>query len=224
MNVSRVEHQRSILASLGIDVWMPRADVSARPYTATLYRDQAAPEQNKAVNFTLDVAKHTEKSMQSAAVSAQSTSKSMHDAQVKTPLPIVEATPEVVQTVQQPEPIALAAFVLHAWRLDHCVLLLDATTQTSAEQNLWRNIQQAKLGQFFDLNWPFALTPLQDGRGVDAYIRGFMDGLIEDRKLISLGDLPHYQDSRVIQLASLQQMLDQPVLKRRLWQFMQGQG
>jgi len=42
-----------------------------------------------------------------------------------------------------------------------------------------------------------------------------------DKDLIALGEIPHLQQADLHQLASLQEMLDQPILKKRLWQFMQ---
>jgi len=43
-----------------------------------------------------------------------------------------------------------------------------------------------------------------------------------EKNIISLGSIPHVTHNKMIQLASLQEMLDQPILKKRLWQFMQN--
>ncbi len=44
MNVNLAEHQRSILAAMGIDLWIPQVDVQTRHYQNTLYRDVAQNE------------------------------------------------------------------------------------------------------------------------------------------------------------------------------------
>ena len=61
----------------------------------------------------------------------------------------------------------------------------------------------------------------QDSRGVDSYVQGFLDAISADKNIILIGQLPYLADPKSINLASLQEMLDQPLLKKRLWQFMQ---
>lgn len=46
-----VEHQRSIMAVMGIDIWMPKIEVDTRAYSNSLYRDQAALENNAFQSF-----------------------------------------------------------------------------------------------------------------------------------------------------------------------------
>ena len=106
--------------------------------------------------------------------------------------------------------------------LSDCVLLLDVQEMNADQQRLWSNIQAAKPGDYFELKWPFALAQFQDGRGASLYIQGFIDGLAQDKKVISLGRLAHLENSEVICLASLAEMIEQPILKKRLWQFMQS--
>ena len=38
-----IGHQRDILATLGIDLWIPR-DSACQPHQVSIWRDQAAPE------------------------------------------------------------------------------------------------------------------------------------------------------------------------------------
>jgi hypothetical protein len=66
------------------------------------------------------------------------------------------------------------------------------------------------------------MLQLQDGRGAAMYIQGFVDALRQERKVISLGQLPYLNNTEMFELASLQEMIEQPLLKRRLWQFMQN--
>ena len=63
---------------------------------------------------------------------------------------------------------------------------------------------------------------MQDGRGASSYIQGFLDVFSTEKNVLCLGEIPHLQASHSIQLASLQEMLIQPLLKKRLWQFMQN--
>src|SRR5690606_1359460 len=57
-----------------------------------------------------------------------------------------------------------------------------------------------------------------------SYIQGFLDGMSAEKNIIFLGTVPYISNSKIIQLASLQEMLDQPILKKRLWQFMQNRS
>ena len=43
--MNRAEHQRSILATLGIDVWIPQVDVRVESYSPQNYRDMETSEQ-----------------------------------------------------------------------------------------------------------------------------------------------------------------------------------
>ncbi len=78
------------------------------------------------------------------------------------------------------------------------------------------------VADFFALQWPFGLVNLQDGRGAASYVQGFIDAISLDKNVICLGDIPHLEHAKVYPLASLQQMIEQPLLKKRLWQFMQN--
>ncbi len=126
------------------------------------------------------------------------------------------------QTTISVEPaLQIASFEIQAYQIEHCVIFVDATQLNDDQKTLWGNIQRAAFGQYFELKWPFPMLQFQDGRGVSMYIQGFIDGLRQERKIISLGQLTHLNQSDVVQLASLQEMIEQPILKRRLWQFMQ---
>lgn len=231
MNVKVQEHQRSILAAMGIDLWIPKKDVSVRHVQNQLYRDVAAQEITSNLQFNVDRAtSETPKAplnpvldLQQFATQAQSARvDSIQDASL-----ITGQTVTVVETAQKNivneivEAQTIAAFELQAFCLKSCVMIIDATQINAAQQKLWLNIQNVLLGEYFELKWPFPILQFQDGRGVSMYIQGFLDALRQDKVVLSLGEIPHLHNADIIQLASLQEMLQQPKLKRRLWQFMQ---
>ncbi|MEG0486707.1 MAG: hypothetical protein RR575_02090 [Acinetobacter sp.] len=234
MSVNLQEHQRSLMAAMGIDLWIPRSDVQTRPYQNNLYRDIASLEQASVVEFDLShiqqnqsvqqLAKadliHTEKASEIQPTEASLLKNNIQRTQQKE----TSATEQISKKIDyQTEPsIQLDSFEIQAFCIASCVILVDCT-QLSAEQlKLWLNIQHAIVGQYYELKWPFPMLQLQDGKGANIYIQGFIDALKNERKVISLGQLPHVQATDIIQLASLQDMIDQPILKRRLWQFMQN--
>lgn len=222
MNVNMVEHQRSLLAVLGIDVWMPKVNTPVRNYTASLYRDQAAPETayvEPIQSFdTVLVPDSAQRSLQEqqAPVSAEVT---LVRERVQ-PHSVEQKVAQVTVDDDARPVIHIDAFELQAWCTERCIIVVDSTDLNAAQSQLWRNIQRAQTGHFFDLKWPFALAPLQDGRGVQVYIQGFLDAMRGDKKIISLGQIKHCQHTDVVVLASLSQMLDQPLLKRDLWALM----
>lgn len=225
MNVNMVEHQRSILAVLGIDLWMPKTDVHARTYTSSLYRDQAASEVVSNQNFNIDTTSLAKQEQQSAQIIPQNeVSLLLKKVEqpvveyVETPVPIA---PEVAE-IENIQPIYIEPFYLQAFAFEQCVIVLDGLDLTSEQNDLWLNIQAALSGQYHELRWPFALPQLQDGRGAHTYIQGFLDAMSIEKNVVSLGQLPHYQNDKIIQLASLQEMIDDPQLKRKLWEYMKN--
>ncbi|WP_216934291.1 MULTISPECIES: hypothetical protein [unclassified Acinetobacter] len=209
-----IGHQRDILATLGIDLWIPR-DSACQPHQVSIWRDQAAPE------FHTDIVLP-----QPALVEL------MADLPISEPEPTVALkaeTPPAVSTQAVPvqehrEIVQIPPFSLQALSLVHCSIVIDATEMTEDTQNLWGNIQRAVSGEFYELNWPFPWANVQDGRGVESYIQGFLDGMSAEKNIIFLGPVVHISNTKIIQLASLQEMLDQPILKKRLWQFMQNRS
>lgn len=208
-----IGHQRDILATLGIDIWIPR-DSACQAHQVSVWRDQAAPE------FHSDIVLPQLKQSEIVA-----------DLSIPETEPVIQPDSEVVPVVSEPKPvpvqqqreiIQIPSFSLQVLSLAHCSIVIDATEMTEATQNLWSNIQRAVVSEFCELNWPFPWANVQDGRGVDSYIQGFLDGVSAEKNIIFLGAVPYISNSQIIQLASLQEMLDQPILKKRLWQFMQN--
>ncbi len=75
------------------------------------------------------------------------------------------------------EAIHVEAFQLQAIALEHCALVIEATQLELGAATAVANIVQALPAQKYALNWPFPLLNFQDGRGVQSYIQGFIDGL-----------------------------------------------
>lgn len=230
-----IAHQRNILRTLGIDIWVPKQGSHIQHTDYSTYRDMQhdlsiVPIQADALTIASpipDIARDLRAPPrvveQQTAMIKQSPVNDLTI--VERQLPVVDAQPSKKQLpprVTAGPAIEIAAFELQAYVLGPCVLILDSQEISVDQQHLWSNIQAAQLGEYYELKWPFALPEFQDGRGVTLYIQGFIDALAQDKKVISLGALPHIQNSDIILLASLAQMLEQPILKKRLWQFMQA--
>lgn len=206
-------HQREILTSLGIDIWVSRTAVSQTLPQPSVWRDQAAPE------IYSDI-------IVPAAVNQQ----------LKQQQPIIQEEPKqepspqhTVVDVVVPDDIPEArvmlqveAFSIEALQLPYCVILVESTALSQKQQQLWRNIQHALQAEYHVLQWPFAIEVLQDGIGVENYVQGFVDVLNADKKMLILGQLPHFKSEQCLHLASLQEMLDQPLLKKSLWDAIQA--
>ena len=234
MNVNLAEHQRSILAAMGIDLWIPKVDVQTRHYQNALYRDVAQLESENTAPFEFSNSnvvtqpvtiiknptaelQQTEKPIQSEVTLLKRNIETQQTEEVSSPEQIKKQTEFNVEPALQ-----IAPFEIQAYCIENCLILVDCTEMDSDQKTLWANIQRAVSGQYYDLKWPFPMLQFQDGKGAAMYTQGFIDCLKQERKLISLGQLPYSQNSDVIQLANLQEMIDQPILKRRLWQFMQN--
>lgn len=208
-----IGHQRDILATLGIDLWIPRGD-ACQQHQPSIWRDQTAAEFHSDIVLPQSPLPET---------SAQEVLAKPVMVEAKTAqLPVLEAPAQVSPVQEQREILHIPAFSLQALSLAHSVIVTDATAMTEATQQLWANIQRAVQAEFFELNWPFPWLSLQDGRGVEAYIQGFLDRMGLEKHIIFLGGVPYTSHSSRVQLASLQEMLEQPLLKQRLWQLMQN--
>ncbi len=209
-----IGHQRDILATLGIDIWIPRDVACQKMPSSSLWRDQAAAEYQTEIVLgkTPDalplglkadqVLEHIEPF--NAAVSTSA-----------------EKVAVVAEVIAERAALQIAAFQLQALSLAHCVIVVDTTAISAEQQQLWNNIQHAVLAEYYELQWPFPLMSFQDGHGAESYVQGFLDALSTDKNIIFLGQSAYLKHSKSMHLAGLQEMLDQPLLKKRLWQFMQ---
>ncbi len=227
MNVNMVEHQRSLMAVMGIDIWMPKTVIDTRVYSNSLYRDQAAPEiyadqivqkinDTHALQQSQDQASEPIKDIQ-----ALKQEKNHQPTAKNIPVDTTHQNAQAHTSAENRLTLKVEAFELQALCLEHCVILVDVTSISAEQNQLWRNIQSAIQGHYFQLKWPFALMNLQDGRGAKSYIQGFLDAICVEKTRISLGQLPHLQEPTIIELPSLYAMLEQPALKAKLWQMMQ---
>lgn len=226
MNVNMVEHQRSILAVLGIDLWVPKTDVPVRAYNSSLYRDQAESEVSHYAELnhfnTVALAEKAPLIQENASKNEVSLLlKKVDQTQVEyvtTEVPVESALSDISDV----QSLYLDPFTLQACAFENCVIVVDVTNMTQQQIALWNNIQNALSGQYQELKWPFALSVFQDGRGAHVYVQGFLDAMSADKKIITLGKLPHFNHQDVIISSTLQEMLDDPQLKRQLWQMMRS--
>lgn len=209
-----IGHQRDILATLGIDLWIPRAQL-CQPHQHNIWRDQATAE------IVSDIIVQPQKIQAADAVIQPSIQTKVVPAQVSEQVIETSLSEGVAETLLQRESVAIQSFSLQALKLPSCSILIDATEMTQQTQQLWSNIQRAIAGEFLELNWPFPWGNAQDGRGAESYIQGFIDAISHEKSIVFLGEIPHIKNSKILQLASLEQMLEQPILKKSLWQLMQ---
>lgn len=227
MQLYGLAQQRHMLASMGIDVWIPRDLSNIQDVETSLYRDVVGAD--LPVIAPINLQPSVEPVQAPTVVSTHTATSVLRDHSVAEPqgAPTLAPSPEVVEAppshpAPAEAPVEFAAFELQAVLLPHCILILDAEQLTQAEQQLWVNIQAAQTSQQFLLKWPFALAQFQDGRGVAAYVQGFLASIHQEQTIIALGALPVPLDAAVVKFYSLQDMLEQPLLKRQLWQHMQG--
>lgn len=214
-----IGHQREVLASLGIDLWVPAFLPSQQNATTSIWRDQSTTEIISEI-----VRPQSQPEAKSISEHPLVQNKLPHQA----PPAEIATQPieqEVVTALKEEivrEAIHVEAFQLQAVSLEHCALVIEATQLSMEQQQLWQNIVQALPAQKYALNWPFPLLNFQDGRGVQSYIQGFIDGLSQGKTVIALGSIPNANGIKVTQAASLQEMLDQPLLKKALWHMMRA--
>ena len=211
--INMMGHQRDILASLGIDIWVSRTAVSQTLPQSSVWRDQAAPEIHSEIIVPAAVPQQLKQQQPI-----------IHEEPKQEPSPQHTAV-EVVAPDDIPEArvmLQVEAFSIEALQLPYCVILVESTALSQKQQQLWRNIQHALQAEYHVLQWPFALEVLQDGIGVENYVQGFVDVLSADKNMLILGQLPHFRSEQCLHLASLQEMLDQPLLKKSLWDAIQA--
>lgn len=218
-----IGHERKILATLGIDVWIPRGTVSARLGNTPIWRDQTARVEplhfhDHVKDVKPDSATENLQKKITDIVEQVVAIDTLPPQAEKEHLPAASKDANAAEAVN---PIVeVEAFSVQAYSLVHCTILINATRLTEPQQQLWLNIQRSLSGQYSLLEWPFPLPNFQDNRGVGCYVQGFIDAIAYEKSILSLGDIPYLNHSKIIRLASLQEMLDKPLLKKRLWQFM----
>ena len=214
-----IGRQRNILATMGIDVWIPREVVCEKNIAPSLWRDQEAEQiQSLPIQFETPVQNKPELQIKHEPVQPIT---------VVEPLDSVEiiVAPQAVELIRGKEQVVVTtqvqSFELQMYILENCAILVESSRFNEAQQQLWQNIQKAKMGQYAELKWPFPLADFQESRGLPSYIQGFLDAAAMNKKILCLGHLDFIQHSNILHLASLEEMIAQPLLKRRLWQLMQ---
>ncbi|USA45467.1 hypothetical protein NDN11_12150 [Acinetobacter sp. C26M] len=214
-----IGQQRNILATLGIDVWIPREVVCQKNTAPSLWRDQIVDEVSQSTALAFDSAPI----VQDIPVTPVQTLPVV-EKQIPQPIEII-AKPAVKEAVVEKEQLVITAqiqaFELQMYVLENCAILLESSQLSDTQRQLWQNIQKARLGQYAELKWPFPLAAFQESRGLSSYIQGFIDANATNKKILCLGQLDFIQHSNILHLASLEEMIAQPVLKKRLWQLMQ---
>ncbi|MDO7217759.1 hypothetical protein [Acinetobacter nosocomialis] len=212
-----IGQQRNILATLGIDIWIPRTQVCQKNNAHTVWRDQIVESHTPIITPTIDVPAFEQKPSKPLLPEAPKV--------VEQPSIAISDVPQSERVVEKPviavEQEAITPFELQAYCLEKCVIFVDVTALEKEEKQLWTNIQKAKVGHYAELKWPFPLAAYQDQRGVGSYIQGFLDVVAAEKKILCLGKCAYIQHANLIHLASLKEMLDKPLLKKRLWQLMQ---
>lgn len=211
-----IGHQRDILATLGIDIWVPRDVVCQKMPSSSLWRDQAAAE------YQTEIVLAKAPAVLPLALKVDQRQEPEHTEPLISPIAAVEEKIEIVAEEIATRPAQqISPFQLQVLALSHCVIVVDTTEITAEQQQLWHNIQHAVSGEYNELQWPFPLMNFQDGHGAESYVQGFLDAISADKNIIFLGQSVYLKHSKSINLAGLQEMLTQPLLKKRLWQFMQ---
>lgn len=213
-----IGQQRNILATLGIDLWIPKTQVCQKNNAQSLWRDHAVEEPEPIILPSVEPV------VLEQPPKPQITDIPKVEPKVEAPVSIQVQPQSIVITPNneaQAPVIKIASFELQAFSLEKCVIFLDVTNLSEEEKQLWSNIQKAKIGQYAELKWPFPLATYQDQRGAGSYIQGFLDAVAAEKKILCLGDCSYIQHANIIHLASLKEMLEKPLLKKRLWKLMQ---
>lgn len=213
-----IGQQRNVLATLGIDVWIPREVVCQKNTAPSLWRDQVVEEVQQAPVLTFETAPVAQDIQVLPQTAPVTEIERPQQAKVVAEAVVKEAVVEKEQIVITAH---IPAFELQMYVLENCAILLESSQLNDAQRQLWQNIQKARLGQYAELKWPFPLAAFQESRGLSSYIQGFLDATATSKKILCLGQLDFIQHSNILHLASLEEMLAQPLLKRRLWQLMQ---
>ena len=109
--------------------------------------------------------------------------------------------------------------------LQHTQFLICAVVQDTQQMEIWRNIQRASQTESLQLKWP---VEIKDWQVTDAALQSYLNGFLsaqQSRVLMTLGDIHipiiEQQIAPQYRFAALAEMLQQPILKRELWQVIQ---
>lgn len=214
-----IGHSKELLATLGIDVWIPRTTVCQEwSNSSSIWRDQA-PEGEIIHHEPMARVEEEKPLLKLKQAHTQKPSIDTFEAQVTAKV-VEELDVQTQNTLD--EITVLAPFQLQALILNHMVLVADVTAFEEKQQQLWLNIQRSLQAEFVELAWPFTLPDLQDDRGVGNYIQGFLTAIALHKTVVTLGEIPYLNDASCVRLPTVNDMLQQPLLKRDLWMKIQN--
>lgn len=224
-----IEQQRQQLAMMGIDLWVPRhAAVRSISTATTLWRDadigQSAQLSTLSKRVELESAIVLKQEIkQETVIKPDDQHVSLNVKAVEAPLNLQETAHTAAVTKIDVEPLEIEqqAFQLQVLFSEQFVLLVDQQQLTAQTLPLWRNIQHALHLQDASLQWPFPLVNLQEPSGLQDYLQGFFDVVAAEKSIFCLGELPVSFKLSCQAVASLQDMLQQPLLKQQLWKLIQ---
>lgn len=240
----RDARQRSILAGLGISLWIPKLLVTRKGPTAAsaIWRGQQSPEQ------MADVDSQLRQQPEPTAKRPSIGQAPNLPVQIK-PVALVPEAPKPAgvalnkvatrhappselddpATLNTPVDTPLAQlsqqtqlrFSIVAVELKQWILLVDeASLQDKAAKQLWGNIIAAfNTPELLRFNWPLADgLRWQHPQGAKAALNGFLFRLGMDKRVGFMGQL---QDDvipdRIERLPTLEELITQPLKKRSLW-------
>lgn len=236
--------QRSILAGLGISVWIPRllATRKSQHIAAAIWRDQTGLDQPvlslpqfdplPAIATASTVEKPTV--LLAAAPSLVPQAKPEQSAKARDVPPSKPvapiARPVLADLIEPSEPLSgqvLLRFSIQAVEVNHWILLVDEQTlQNPAAKQLWSSICSAfGKPEQIRFSWPLADgLRWQHPLGAKAALNGFLFRLGMDKRIGLMG---HLQDDvvpdRIERLPTLQELIEQPLKKRSLWLLLKQQ-
>lgn len=235
----RDARQRSILAGMGISLWVPRLARTRKilPASADMWRDQvvtgqipvAAPVAATAIPDVVPVIPDAVQ----AGFQVQPVVEPVltaNPAESAGQLPATVATVVAMQAgagqdaVQTQSPLR---FSVQAVELKHWILLIDEQSlQHAAARQLWANICAAFANpEPVRFNWPLADgLRWQHPQGAKAALNGFLFRMGMDKRIGLMGQLQDdIAPDRIERLPTLQELLEQPLKKRSLWSLLKQQ-
>ncbi|MFT4021002.1 MAG: hypothetical protein QM666_05720 [Acinetobacter sp.] len=217
-----MNEQPHLMQILGIDVWIPRSAQVQVQETHSLWRDHDLTiseilQSESSDKITLDIVQPEFDASFVAPELLQHQQETANPVQPSIENSLVE--PSIVESsIELVQPLQLEQFHLHVLQHHRFVIITEQQHLTQQTQILWRNIKHALKLSTAELQWPFPLPDLQDGHAVNDYIQGFLDIVAHDKIMVVLGELPIVLGQSSQQLPSLQNMLDAPLLKSKLWE------
>ncbi len=226
------QHQQQILHLMGIVQWVEPSQMT-QPLHYSIWRDTA---DDVVIHDVTQNAEH--QTIQDVTQPVISFEKFLHQdvEQRPTDLPDQALTqPQTViptiEYVKTAEPLA-PKLNLHLYSVANVVMVVDWVNTTSAEQQLWHNIQQAIIKKYPHLSitqhyltWQYQTFELNIEMMFDQYIQGFLDVHGAEKQCFVLGQLPYFQKpeqaSHYRYFPSLTELLNQESSKRQLWQELQ---